>query len=178
MPGFWALDSSKDLWKGGAGCSSCLHPGKWQQQGRCVPRGMRSTMGGAALQCHFLYHPLRYLGLQVVPVHRSLVVAGQAYLLCLRLLLWFAPAACRPCKGCLVLSPPPSPHKRALSSIAFACGTSPFKSVGRERYSYGCLPLLLFALQQMVPCFSSGPDLLLGSLSCGAWLPILWCTTP
>ena len=77
-----------------------------QCQDMCFPRVMRGTMGGAQLLCPPLCLPLRWLGLQVVPVHRPLVVAGHTHLWNLRWLRWFAPVACRPCKKCSIMLSP------------------------------------------------------------------------
>ena len=67
---------------------------QWQQQGGCVSRGVKATTSGAWLQCPIFCWSLRWLGPQVEPVHRPLVVAGHAFLWFLRWLLWFVPAAC------------------------------------------------------------------------------------
>lgn len=70
---------------------------QWQHQGVCVPRAVRATTGGAWLQCPPLCWPLRWLGLQVVPVHGPLMVAGMPTSGLIDN-WWFAPAACRPHK--------------------------------------------------------------------------------
>ena len=53
---------------------------QWQWQNVWVPRRVRTTKGGVRSQCPYLWWLLRWLGLQVVPAHRPLVVVGYAYL--------------------------------------------------------------------------------------------------
>ena len=47
---------------------------QWQWLDVWVPRGVRAIIDGIWLQCPSLWCPLRWLGPQVVPVHRPLVV--------------------------------------------------------------------------------------------------------
>ena len=41
-----------------AGIGSTQRVWQWQQQGVCIPRGVRATVGGAQLQCPPLCQPL------------------------------------------------------------------------------------------------------------------------
>ena len=168
---------------------------QWQQQGVCVPGGVRTPADGAWLQCPFCGPP-KLLGLQVVPVHRPLVVAAHAHLWCLRIPLCFSPAACRSRKRCCIEFSSqlplahtrgawlPEAHRRdALSPIAHTSGTSPPIAcargalpsesllVCRERYSYGNPPLLLLPFPTMAPCFSCEPRP-------PPRFPQLWCSVP
>ena len=65
-PSYRVLGSDSD--QGGIGGTQSIW--QWQQQGGCIPRGVRVTKGGAQLQCPLLCRPLRCLGPPVVPVHR------------------------------------------------------------------------------------------------------------
>ena len=64
---------------------------QWHQQSKCVPRGVRATMGGALLQFPLFCQLMKYWGSQVESIHRLLVVAGHSFLWFLRLLLWLYP---------------------------------------------------------------------------------------
>ena len=79
---------------------------QWQWQAVWIPRGVRATTGGVWSQCPPLWYPLMWLGLQVVPVHGPLVVAGHAHLWSQRKLWLFASTNCRPPKEHNILLSP------------------------------------------------------------------------
>ena len=63
---------------------------QWQQEVVCISRGVRETMSGEWLWCPPPHQSLRLLGLQVVPVHRTLLVVCHAQLWSLRWLCCLA----------------------------------------------------------------------------------------
>ena len=97
---------------------------QWPQQGRCVSRGVRATMGVLGWSALFFADLCDWgwgdWGCRSVPVHRPLVVAGHAHLWCLRWLLWFAPTIYRSCKRPHVTLSPLllSPHKRCVPTCS------------------------------------------------------------
>ena len=96
--GSWKLTVSKQMWAlpgaFGSGSSKVgMFPGEWEQQ-------------QVVLSCW----PLMWLGLQVEPVHRLLVVASHDSLWFMRWLLQFVSAACRSCKIHSVTLSPHCPY--------------------------------------------------------------------
>ena len=162
----------------------------WQEQKQdtCIPTWVKATTGGAWLQCPPLCWTLRWLGLQVVPFHGPLVVAGHAHAWSLRWLWLFAPAACRACKRCPVTLSLPRRHPTSLNPCqrcltacilnqshpalweAFHVQRKILRRHSHPTFSFHPLPQWCFASPE-------GLHLLLGSLGCGAQLPSPWCTT-
>ena len=150
---------------------------QWQWQGMCVPSKVRATTGHAYLQFPPLCQPLRWLGLQVVPVHGPLLVAGQAHLWTLRWLS-FPPlpvdhARCAPLHFAHAGSATThSLCKRGLSHISHTrvslppiAPASKSPCMCRERHFYGNLPLLLLPSSKWFLVSPVGPDLLPVSLN-------------
>ena len=95
----WALDSGSDL-QAGVGSIQSIWQWQQQQQSICIPRRLRAAIAGDKLPCPPLCQPLRWVGPQVVTVHRPLVVEGHADLWSLKWPQWFAPAIHSPCRRC------------------------------------------------------------------------------
>ena len=135
-PGYRALGSGSDPH---ARVGSTHTIWQWQQQGMCIPRRVGATMSGTRLQCPPPHWSLRWLGLQVVPVHGP-------------------PSGGRPrppleSEMTVVVYAQPIAH----TSDCQRRPTTESPHVCRKRYSCGSLPLLLSPSPTMVPCFSCGP---------------------
>ena len=128
----WALDRGEDLWGGDAGCSLLQSPGKWQWSSgkyRWLPAPL--TVATAEPLCsqgseNNGWHSIavstsamtpRWLGPQVVPVHRPLVVASHAHIWSLRWLPQLAPSTCSLYERC-----PTTQEPLCVCVEIFLCG--------------------------------------------------------
>jgi len=125
----------------------------------CVhSRGVRTTKQWVALHCSALFCANTWGDgvLQVVPVHRTLVVAGHAHLWSVRWPRPFSPTTSSPHKMC------PTQEPACVQKKTFLW-THP---------SFYCPP------QQWCLASPAGQDLLLSFFSSGTLLPSPWHTAP